>query len=65
MNIIIERDLPNSLGNLWLGDRNAARNKGVLRQKGISTVLTMAQELFVTFYAEDKINHKVTKHSPN
>ena len=40
MNLIIEGDP--QLGNLWLGDRYAARDVKTLIRHGIKTVLTMA-----------------------
>lgn len=42
MNLIVESDKENGLGELWLGDRNAARDKVTLRSKGIKTVITVA-----------------------
>lgn len=54
MILILEAE--EGLGELWLGDRKAAENEKLLKQKNIKTVLTMAYELFITY--KSPINHK-------
>jgi hypothetical protein len=54
MNIIIEEG-PNAL---WLGDFTAALDRALLNSKGITTVLTVASGLDIS-YKEGGIVHKV------
>lgn len=42
MHIILEEDLSEKKGALWLGDYTAAIDRETLKQKGINTVLTTA-----------------------
>ncbi|CAD8047333.1 unnamed protein product [Paramecium sonneborni] len=59
MDIILEE--ANQQGALWLGNLNAAQNLTLLNQKNIKTVITVANDLFISFKQNLNITHKIFK----
>ncbi|EAR92950.2 dual specificity phosphatase domain protein (macronuclear) [Tetrahymena thermophila SB210] len=58
MHLILEEDMNEKKGALWLGDYTAALDKDMLKSKGINTVLTTAQGLTIYYPQSSKIIHR-------
>ncbi|KAL4451109.1 hypothetical protein ABPG74_021431 [Tetrahymena malaccensis] len=58
MHLILEEDINENKGALWLGDYTAALDKDMLKSKGINTVLTTAQGLTIYYPQSAKIFHR-------
>lgn len=58
MHVVLEEDVNEKKGELWLGDYNAAIDNETLKKKGINTVLTTAQGLNLYFSPSSKIHHR-------